>query len=74
MPLKKGRTYTFRIKVENKSHAAIIHGKSFINMTKRTDGTFFKDFLIPKDISEIKLGIADAAISTYEVIAWYSVE
>ena len=72
-PLRKGRTYSFIIKINNKSNVAIIHGKTFIHLTKRSDGTFSKSFYIPKDISELSLGIADHGNTTYEIIAKYQV-
>ncbi|MCL2412487.1 MAG: hypothetical protein FWC97_12685 [Treponema sp.] len=74
MPLRRRRSYSFRIKVENKNRAAIIHGNTFIQLTKKTDGTFYKDFLIPNNISELLLGIADAGKNSYEIIARYRVE
>jgi hypothetical protein len=73
MPLRKGRTYTFRIKVDDKSNAAIIHGKTFIFLTKKSDGTFSKAYTIPNDISELSLGVADSGKMTYEIIAKYRV-
>jgi hypothetical protein len=74
MPLKKGRTYTFRIKIDNKSNVAIIHNKVFTQLTKRSDGVFSKDFIIPNDINQLSLGIADTGATTYEIIAEYRVE
>jgi len=73
MPLRKKRTYTFRIKVDDKGKAAIIHGKSFIYLVKKSDGTFSKEFIIPNDISELSIGIADSDKNTYEIIAKYRV-
>jgi len=43
-------------------------------MVKRTDGTFYKDYVIPKDVNELKMGIANSERSTYEIIARYHVE
>ena len=74
MPLKRKRMYTFRIKVENKAKVAIIHDKTFIQLAKRSDGVFSKDYLIPDNINELELGITDAGKSTYEIIAKYKVE
>jgi hypothetical protein len=73
MPLKKGRTYTFSVKVDNKSCVAILHSKIAIHLTKRNDGIFSKSYLIPNGINEISLGITDAGSDTYEVIARYRV-
>jgi len=74
MPLKKGKLYTFSVKIENKSNVAIIHGKNFIELTKRKDDFFYKDYVIPKDINELKLGIADIDKNSYEIILKYHVE
>jgi hypothetical protein len=74
MPLKKGRAYTFRVKVDNKSNVAIIHGKTFIELTKRSNGVFSKNFIIPKDINELSLGIADIGTDRYKIIAEYRVD
>jgi len=73
MPLRKGKTYTFRVKIDDKSKAAIIHGKTFIDMLKKSDGTFSKEYIIPKDISKLSLGIADSDKTTYKIIAEYRV-
>jgi len=73
MPLRKGRIYTFRIKVDNKSNVAIIHGKTAVHLTKKSDGVFSRDFIIPDGISELSLGVANAGESTYEVIAKYRI-
>jgi len=73
MPLRKGRTYTFRIKAENKSNAIIIHGETFTLLTKKSDGTFSREVIIPNNISELSLGVADEGSSKYLIIAKYKV-
>ena len=73
MPLRSKRTYTFRIKVDNKENAAIIHEKTFISLTKRSNGAFSKDYTIPEGINTISLGVADAGKFSYSIIAEYKV-
>ena len=72
-PLRSKKSYSFRIKVDNKDKAAIIHGDTFILLTKRSDGSFSKEYVIPSGIDEISLGVADAGKNTYRIIAEYKV-
>jgi hypothetical protein len=73
MPLKKGDTYTFRIRVDNKNVVAIIYGRTFVQLTKGDDGIFTADFEIPGNIRELSIGIADSERGRYEGIAKYTV-
>jgi hypothetical protein len=73
MPLKKGETYTFKIRVENKKVVSIISGKTFTQLTKGNDGIFITDFEIPNNIKELSIGIADSERGRYENIAQYTV-
>jgi len=74
MPLERGKTYTFQIRVTNKNNAAIIHGSNFVQMTRGRDGLFSADFRIPNNISELSIGVADTERGRYEFIAKYKVE
>jgi hypothetical protein len=73
MPLKKGNSHTFRIRVDNKKIVAIIYGRTFLQMTKGEDGIFTADFEIPGNITELSIGIADSERGRYETIAKYMV-
>jgi hypothetical protein len=73
MPLKKGDTYTFRIRVDNKKVVAIIYGRTFVQLTKGNDGVFTADFEVPNNIRELSIGIADSERGRYENIAKYTV-
>jgi hypothetical protein len=74
MPLKRGTVYNFKIKVDNKNIVAIIHGKTFVQLTKGDDGIFFGDFEIPNNIRELSVGIADSERGRYETITQYQVK
>ncbi|MBV5334925.1 MAG: hypothetical protein JZU49_03885 [Sulfuricurvum sp.] len=71
MPLKKGNTYTFQISAKNKNNAAIIYGKTFIQLEKINDNVFELVFKIPNNINELIIGIADSKFGQYESIAKY---
>jgi hypothetical protein len=73
MPLKKGDTYTFRIRVDNKKVVAIIYGRTFVQLTKENGGIFTADFEVPNNIRELSIGIADSERGRYENIAKYTV-
>jgi hypothetical protein len=73
MPLEKGNTYTFKIRVDNKKLVAIIHGRTFVQLTKDADGIFTADFSVPNNIKELSIGIADSERGRYESIAKYIV-
>jgi hypothetical protein len=73
MPLKQGGTYSFHIRVDNKKNVAIIHGSTFVQLTKGNDGIFTADFTVPNDIKELSIGIADSEWGRYESIAKYTV-
>ena len=74
MPLKNKRTYTFHVKADSKDKVAIIHGRTFIQLIKRSDGVFSKDYIIPNNIKTLSLGIADAGKNSYDIIAMYRVD
>jgi hypothetical protein len=73
MPLKKGSTHEFKIRVDNKKVVAIIYGSTFVQLTKGADGIFTADFEIPDNIKELSIGIADSERGRYETIAEYAV-
>jgi hypothetical protein len=73
MPLKKGGTYTFRIRVDNKKLVAIICGNTFTQLAKGTDGIFTVDFKVPNNAKDLSVGIADSERGRYENIAKYTV-
>jgi hypothetical protein len=73
MPLRKGDTYTFRIRVDNKKVVAIIYGRTFVQLTKGNDGIFTADFEVPNNIGDLSIGIADSEHGRYENIAKYTV-
>jgi len=73
-PLERGRTYTFRVRVDNKNNVAIFHGSTFIQLTKGSDGVFSAEYRIPNNISELFLGVADSERSRYESIARYQIQ
>jgi len=73
MPLEKGMTYTFKVRVDNKKVVAIIHGKTFVQMTKEEGGIFSADLTIPGNIKDLSIGIADSERGRYETIAKYIV-
>jgi hypothetical protein len=73
MPLKRGDTYTFKIRVDNKKVVAIIYGKTFVQLTQDSDGIFTADFSIPNNIKELSIGIADSERGRYENIVKYTV-
>jgi len=74
MPLERGRLYTFSVRVSNKSNVAIIHGSTFIQLTRGSDGTFSGEYRIPANVSEIFLGVADSERGRYEYIVRYRAE
>ena len=73
MPLKKGNTYAFKIRVDNKKVVAIIYGKTLVQLQKGADGIFTADFTAPATIKELSIGIADSERGQYESIAKYTV-
>ncbi|MDR0387051.1 MAG: hypothetical protein LBH57_03350 [Treponema sp.] len=73
MPLKKGNTYTFRIRVDNKNIVTIIYGRTFVQLTKGKDGIFTADFEIPNNIRDLSIGIADSERGRYENVAKYAI-
>jgi hypothetical protein len=74
MPLERGKTYNFRIKVDNKKVVAIIHDRTFVQMTKDAEGIFSINFEIPVHIKSLSVGIADSEKGRYETIAQYQVK
>jgi hypothetical protein len=74
MPLKKGETYTFKIRVDNKKVVSIIYGRTFLPLTKGDDNTFSADFDVPNNIQELSIGIADSERGRHEYIAKYVVK
>jgi hypothetical protein len=74
MPLKKGSICEFKIGVDNKKVVAIIHGSTFVPLTKNQNNIFTGDFEIPDNIKDLSVGVADSERGRYEIIAKYSVE
>jgi hypothetical protein len=74
MPLERRKTYTFRIKVDNKNIVAIIYGKTFVQLTKDSEGIFTAEFEIPSNINNLSIGIADSERGRYENVFQYDVK
>jgi hypothetical protein len=74
MPLERGKTYNFQIKTDNKNVVAIIHGRTFVQLTKDADGVFSRDFEIPAGIKNLSIGMADSEKGRYETIVQYQVK
>lgn len=74
MPLKKGQTYRFSVKVENKKFVAVICGKDFIQLENDGNGLFSGEVTIPSNVKEVKLSVANSQKGSYEGIATYTVK
>jgi len=74
MPLVQGKTYIFQIKVDNKNIVAIIYGRTFVQLTKDSDGVFTAEFEIPSNINNLSIGIANSERGQYENILQYQVK
>lgn len=74
MPLERGKKYDFKIKIANKSHAALIYNDTFVQLEKNTDGIFFKEMIIPESVNQVFVGIADSEMGRYTIVLAYSVE
>ena len=74
MPLEKGKTYTFSVKVENKKFAAVICGKNFIQLTDNGTGLFTGEVEIPSNVKEVTLSVSNSERARYEALAKYSVK
>lgn len=72
--LKRGTEYTFKIRVDNKNVAALIHGRTFIQLKKGDDGLFSADFTIPNNISKLSIGVSNSTTGRYELVADYVVQ
>ncbi|GAB1483351.1 hypothetical protein MASR2M78_21670 [Treponema sp.] len=74
MPLKRGASYTFKVRVDNKKVVAIIHGSTFIQLIQGESGVFSIEYKIPAGINSLMIGIADSERGRYESIAKYIVK
>jgi hypothetical protein len=74
MPLQHGRTYEFKVRVDNKKAVMVIHGKNSFQLAKGDDGIFSGELEIPANIKELSIGIADSEKGRYEIIARYKVD
>lgn len=74
MPLSKGKTVHFEIKVQNKKNIAVICGKNFIQLENDGNGLFTGDVLIPTNISQLSIGASNSPAGKYETIASYEVK
>ena len=73
MPLKKGQTYKFSVRVENKKFVAVICGKDFIQLENDGTGVFSGDILIPNNVKDVKLSVSNSERGSFEGIATYTV-
>jgi len=73
MPLERGKTYNFRVRVGNKNMVAIIHGRTFVQLTRGSDGIFSTDFEVPTNINSLSIGVANSERGQYENIVQYQV-
>jgi hypothetical protein len=73
MPLQRGKTYEFKVRVDNKNVVAVIYGKNFVQLTKSDDGIFSGELEIPANIKDLSIGIADSERGRYENIVQYKV-
>ena len=71
MPEKKDETYHFEINCPSKNFAAVICGKNFSQMQKNGDGTFSLDFSVPKNVSQLNIGVSSTKAGSYQTVATY---
>ena len=74
MPLKKGQSYKFSVRVENKKFVAVICGKDFIQLENDGTGLFSGDVTIPNNVKDIKLSVLNSERGSFEGIATYTVK
>ncbi|MCL2879394.1 MAG: hypothetical protein FWF29_04035 [Treponema sp.] len=73
MPLEREKTYTFQVSADNRSVAALIYGRTFVQMTKNQDGVFTIEFTVPLNISELSMAMANSVTGSYQTVAKYLV-
>lgn len=74
MPLKKGDSYTFSVRVENKKFVAVICNRDFIQLENDGSGLFSGEISIPANVKKIDLTVSNSQTSGYETIATYEVK
>lgn len=74
MPLEKGKTYHFELRVTNKPVVAVVIGKTFTQLTNDGNGLFTGDVQIPATAREVTVNVANSEKSGYEGLAKYSVK
>jgi transglutaminase/protease-like cytokinesis protein 3 len=73
MPLERGSLYNFQVRVDNRNFVAIIHGRTFVQLTRNSDGIFSLEFEIPANINTLSIGVASSERGQYQTIAQYQV-
>lgn len=73
MPLKKGASCHFAIRVANRKFAAVVCGKDFVQLTNDGSGLFTGDVQIPANVKEVTLSVSNNERSGWEGLAKYSV-
>lgn len=71
MPLQKGESTHFEIKVSNKSGVSIIMGKTFVELQKTDENLYSGDVFIPANVSQVQIGLLGQK-GNYEIIASYN--
>ena len=74
MPLKKGQSYKFSVRVENKKFVAVICGKDLIQLENDGTGLFSGDVTIPNNVKDVKLSVSNSERGSFEGIATYTVK
>jgi hypothetical protein len=73
-PIQRGKTYTFKVGVANKSNVAVIMGSDFIQLLKGSDGYFTGNVTISGSTTAVSIGIANGSSGRYEFVASYPVK
>ena len=73
MPLIVGRQYLFQVRTADKKAVKIFFGHAAATLKQTKAGVYETMFTIPKDISELSIGISNSEQGQYEIIAKYGV-
>lgn len=74
MPLAKGKSCHFELRVANRKYAAVICGKEFFQLTNDGNGLFTGDVQIPANVKEVTLSVSNNEKSGWEGLAKYAVK
>ena len=74
MPLAKGKSYHFALRVEGKKFVAVVCGKTFIQLTNDGNGVFSGDVTLPSGIKELSVTASNSEKSGYETLVKYSLQ